>query len=75
MLFQALGTHDVSSVMSLAQIFVFTIFTLYYIPCIATIGVLLKQVRVKATLAIVVFTFILALFMGVLSRGVAAIFW
>jgi len=75
MLFQALGTRNVLTVMTQGQILVFTIFVVFYIPCVATIGVLYKQVRAKGTLAIVGFTFVVALLMGVLTRGVAALIW
>jgi ferrous iron transport protein B len=40
MLVQALGTSDFSSVMTSAQMFVFTVFTLFYVPCLATLGML-----------------------------------
>ncbi|MFO8091257.1 MAG: ferrous iron transport protein B [Desulfatiglandaceae bacterium] len=40
MLVQALGTNDFSAVMDQAQILVFTVFTLFYVPCLATLGVL-----------------------------------
>jgi len=75
MLFQALGTHDVLSVMTRGQILVFTIFIVFYIPCVATIGVLYRQVREKGMLAIVGFTFVLALLLGVLTRIVALLIW
>ena len=75
MLFQALGTNDVLSVMSRGQVLVFTVFVIFYIPCVATIGVLVKQVRWKNMLLIVGFMFLLALLMGVLTRGAAALIW
>ncbi len=40
MLVQALGTSDFASVMSREQMFVFTAFSLFYIPCLATLGML-----------------------------------
>jgi ferrous iron transport protein B len=40
MLVQALGTNDFSAVMDQEQILVFTVFTLFYVPCLATLGVL-----------------------------------
>jgi ferrous iron transport protein B len=40
MLVQALGTSDFASVMSREQLFVFTVFALFYIPCLATLGML-----------------------------------
>ncbi len=70
MLFQTLGTTNVDTVMTYGQILVFTIFVVFYIPCVATIGVLIKQIRLKPTLIIVGFTFILALVLGIVMRGV-----
>lgn len=75
MLFQALGTREILTVMTQGQVLVFTIFVVFYIPCVATFGVLRKQVRGRATLIIVGFTFLLALLMGVLTRGVTALIW
>jgi ferrous iron transport protein B len=40
MLVQALGTNDFAAVMDQEQILVFTVFTLFYVPCLATLGVL-----------------------------------
>jgi len=73
MLFQALGTSDVTAVMTQAQIMTFTIFVVFYIPCVATIGVLIKQVRLKATLLIVLITVFWALMLGIFTRGIAAL--
>ena len=75
MLFQALGTNDVLAVMTQGQVLVFTIFVVFYIPCLATMGVLVKQVRAKAMLLITGFTLILALVMGLLARAVAWLIW
>ena len=75
MLFQALGTNELQTVMTKAQILVFTVFVVFYIPCVATIGVLYKQIRAKATAIIVGFTFVIALILGVITRGIAALIW
>jgi ferrous iron transport protein B len=40
MLVQALGTSNFSSVMTVEQMLVFTVFTMFYIPCLATLGML-----------------------------------
>jgi len=42
MLFSALGTTDVASVMSATQIMTFVVFVIFYVPCVATI---ITQVR------------------------------
>ncbi|MBF0442071.1 MAG: ferrous iron transporter B, partial [Oligoflexales bacterium] len=39
MLFSALGTSDIASVMTMRQIITFTVFTVLYIPCFATLVV------------------------------------
>ncbi len=75
MLVQAFGTSELSSVMSAGQMFVFTIFVVFYIPCVATIGALWKQVRAKKTLVIIVLTIVIALILGILARGVSYILW
>jgi len=69
MLLQALGVTDVSTVMAPAQILVFTIFIVFYIPCLATIGVMSKEIGWKRTLYASLFTLILAITLGVLARG------
>jgi len=74
MLFQALGTRDLLSVMTSAQIFVFTVFVVFYVPCVGTIGVLGKQVKARKTTVIVLFTFFLALALGLLTRGIFSLF-
>ncbi|MFO7888957.1 MAG: ferrous iron transport protein B [bacterium] len=75
MLMQAFGTSDLSSVMNAGQILVFTIFVVFYIPCVATIGALWKQIKAKKTLLIILLTTVIALILGVLARGVVYIIW
>ncbi len=43
MLFQALGTFTVGAVMTHVQLVTFTLFVIFYIPCVATISVLTKE--------------------------------
>jgi ferrous iron transport protein B len=56
MLIQVLGTHDLSSVMTHAQMMVFTVFSMFYVPCLATIGVLRAVLGTKGMLAVVSLT-------------------
>jgi ferrous iron transport protein B len=60
MLTQAIGTNNVIDVMSTTQILTFTIFVTFYIPCVATMAVLIRELSKKWTLIIMVFTMILA---------------
>lgn len=75
MLFQALGTTNALSVLSPGQILVFTIFIVFYIPCVATIGVLAKEIGWKRTIVASSLSFFVALVMGLLARGLTSIVW
>ena len=69
MLIQALGTANVVAVMSPPQIMVFTVFVTFYIPCVATIAALLKEIGAKFTFYTIVYTFLLATLLGVAARA------
>jgi ferrous iron transport protein B len=73
MLFQALGTIDVSSVMSHEQILVFTLFVLFYVPCVATIAVLWKEFGWRKMTVISLATLMIALVIAVAARGFLAV--
>lgn len=75
MLFQALGTQQVGDVLTLTQILTFTVFVVFYIPCVATIGALAKQIKWRSTGLVVVLTLAIALVMGLLARGLGALIW
>lgn len=49
MLMQALGTSNVGAVMSPGQIVVFTLFVTFYLPCLATVAMMLKETGWKLT--------------------------
>lgn len=71
MLVQALGTSDFSVVMSQEQLLVFTVFTLFYVPCLATLGML----RSVAGISGMFFTLIVNTAIGaVAALGVRAFF-
>ena len=73
MLFAALGTMDVASVLSHAQMFVFALFTLFYVPCIATIAVLRREFGTLRTASVIVATTGIALVVGLIARGIWAL--
>ena len=74
MLTQALGTTQVLTVMTKTQIMVFTLFVTFYIPCLATIGTLWKEIGRKGALLAVLFTFGTATVIGLLARVIGGIF-
>ncbi|KUK50226.1 MAG: Ferrous iron transport protein B [candidate division TA06 bacterium 32_111] len=70
MLVQALGVANISTVMSSTQIMTFTIFVLFYVPCVATIAVLIKEIGSKRTLFAIIFTFLIAIILATITRFV-----
>jgi len=74
MLFQALGTTDVAAVLDRGQILVFTVFVVFYVPCLATMGVLAKQIGVRKMIFVVILMLVLALILGAITRGIVPLF-
>jgi ferrous iron transport protein B len=71
MLVQALGTSHFSSVMTGEQMMVFTVFTLFYIPCLATLGMLRSTIGNRGML----FTLFLNTAIGTLMALVTRAFY
>jgi small GTP-binding protein len=73
MLGQALGTMNFSSAMTPVQLFTFTVFVMFYVPCVATLIMLKKELGTKGMLWITALTVIVALIAGLAARAVAMI--
>lgn len=74
MLTQALGTADYGSVLTYNQMFTFTIFIIFFIPCVATMMMIKKELGTKQMYAITGLTFFIALVVGLISRLVGEFF-
>ncbi|MFA6034263.1 MAG: nucleoside recognition domain-containing protein, partial [Myxococcota bacterium] len=61
MLGTALGTQDVAAVLSHGQILVLVVFTMLYIPCVATVSAIWKEGGARVALASVVLNITVAL--------------
>ncbi len=72
MLKQALG-GDLKLLLP-SQMLVFTIFVVFYFPCISTLGALVKEVGWKRSLLIVIFTIFLAFILASLVRAISLLF-
>jgi ferrous iron transport protein B len=72
MLVQALGTSNFASVMTTEQMLVFALFTLFYIPCLATLGMLRSMIGGRGMIFTLVFTTGVGTFVALLFR---AVFW
>jgi ferrous iron transport protein B len=69
MLMQALGTTQVASVMSVAQILIFTLFVTFYLPCMATLASMFREVGWRLTAAAAVALLVLAVGVSLAARG------
>ncbi len=73
MLMQALGTTNVASVMSVAQILIFTLFVTFYIPCMATLASLYRELGWRLTAAAATALLVLAVGISLAARGILAV--
>jgi ferrous iron transport protein B len=60
MLGQALGTTNFGSVMSSVQLFVYSVFVVFYIPCLATLSALKRELGTRAMVTIAGITILIA---------------
>lgn len=68
MLMQAVGTTNIATALTPAQMMIFTMFVVFYIPCLATVTVLWKELGKKQTIVITALTLFLAILIGALTR-------
>jgi ferrous iron transport protein B len=73
MLYQALGTDNVAAVMTATQILVFTLFIVFYVPCLATFGIMAREIGWKKTSLATALTVVLATAIALLGRLVGLI--
>ncbi len=75
MLGQALGTMDFSSAMSATQMTVYATFVMFYLPCLATLSVLKRELGMRPMLSISALTVLIAFIAALLVRGVTALIY
>ena len=73
MLTQAFGTADLSSVLSQGQMMVFTGFVLFYMPCLATLAALGRELGPRRAGLVLLGTTGVALLIGLFLRGISAL--
>ncbi|MGC9529074.1 MAG: ferrous iron transport protein B [Candidatus Bipolaricaulaceae bacterium] len=74
MLTRALGTARLSAVLSPGQMVVFTGFVLFYMPCLATLAALGRELGARRTALVLLGTTGVALTVAVVLRGLVALF-
>jgi ferrous iron transport protein B len=73
MLVQALGTTHIETVMTTEQLMTFTLFVVFYVPCVATVAVMAKEIGWRDTAWIAGLTIVIATAIAVAGRAVFAI--
>ncbi len=73
MLSQALGSQNFSLVLTSEQMLVFATFVMFYLPCLATLSVLRRELGTRDMLTISVLTVVVALLASLLVRGIAIV--
>jgi len=69
MLGQALGSNDFAAVLTPAQMAVYATFVMFYLPCLATLSVLKRELGTRAMIVIALLTVVIALVAAMLVRG------
>lgn len=73
MLSQALGTVNFDAALTTTQMAVYATFVMFYIPCLATLAVLKRELGTRAMLYISALTVVVALVAALVVRGVAVV--
>jgi ferrous iron transport protein B len=73
MLVQAVGTTHIETVLSTAQLMTFTLFVVFYVPCVATVAVMAREMGWRDTGWIAGLTILIATAIAVAGRAVFAI--
>jgi ferrous iron transport protein B len=68
MLVQALGTAQLNMVLTDGQMLTFTLFVVFYVPCVATIAVMGKELGWRDTSLITAFSLVVAVAVAVAGR-------
>jgi len=74
MLVQAMGTTQLNMVLTDGQMLTFTLFVVFYVPCVATIAVMGKELGWRDTSLITAFSLVVAVVVAVAGRVGYALF-
>jgi ferrous iron transport protein B len=73
MLRQALNVSDLSTAMTQIQMITFAVFVIFYVPCLATLVVIRKELGGKDAILITGLTIVVATVASILARGIALV--
>lgn len=75
MLRQALGVSDFGAVLTPVQMITFSVFVVFYVPCLATLAVINRELGKRDMLTIAGLTIVIATIAALVARVVAAIIY
>ncbi len=75
MLRQALDVTDFSIGLTNIQMVTFAVFVVFYVPCLATLAAIKKELNTRDMLLIALFTVIIATVAALIARGISVIFF
>lgn len=75
MLRQALGVGDFSAALTAVQMITFTVFVVFYVPCLATLAVLKRELGWRDMLVIAALTVVIAVLAALAARLLATPFY
>ena len=75
MLGQALGSMNFAMVMTPVEMITYAVFVVFYVPCLATMVVIRKELGWKMMWQIAGMTTLIATLAGLIARGISAIFY
>jgi ferrous iron transport protein B len=67
------GTADLSQVMTMAQIYIFAVVSVLFIPCIATLAVLRRELGIKMALVIAAYTLGMGILVGAILNSISSL--
>jgi len=73
MLYQALGGVDFSYVLTSVQLITYAVFVVFYIPCLATLAVLKRELGTRNMVIITLLTVVIAMIAAQIARLLAII--
>jgi ferrous iron transport protein B len=75
MLQQALGVTDFSQVLTPTQMITFSVFVVFYVPCLATLAAIRRELGKRDMLLIASLTVVIAMIAALFARGISIIIY
>ena len=75
MLQQALGVTDFSQALTPVQMITFSVFVVFYVPCLATLAAIRRELGRRDMLLIAALTVVIAMIAALVARGISTLIY